>query len=997
MILARRHLRVVLTAAVLLGRPAAALAQGYSPAEAAGHMTVPEELSVELFAAEPLVRQPVAMTFDERGRLWVIQYLQYPNPAGLKRIAVDRYSRTEYDRVPEPPPHGPRGADRITILEDTDADGRADRAKDFVDGLNLASGMLHGNGGIYVLQTPYLLFYADRDRDDVPDGDPEVLLSGFGMQDAHAVANSLAWGPDGWLYGAQGSTVTANIRGISFQQGIWRYHPRSRRFELFAEGGGNTWGLDFDRHGNLLAGTNVGGYALLNQVPGGYYWKSFGKHGELHNPHAFGYLEHVRYADFRGGHVTCGGIVYQGNSFPASFQNRYLAANLLSHAVYWHELEQRGSTFSARHGGELLVANDDWFAPVDVALAPDGAVFVADWHDQRTAHPDPDAQWDRTNGRIYRIQAKDARSLEPFDLAALSTAELIDQLASPSGWHRSTARRLLIERNDTAAVTRLTPGLAEPANLHRLEFLWTLNGMAEIQQPQLVALLADPDEYVRYWAVRSIGDAEQPNDPACRQLAELAHREPSAVVRSQLACTAQRLPAGETLPIVNGLLRHDADADDPQIPLLLWWALERHSAEPAPILTLLADSNLWQHRLLREHLIGRLARRWIVTGRPRDRAACAQLLSLAPTADDRLAIVQGLNAGLPGQHFAEPPEELAPAFNLLWAELPHPPAVVELGLRLGSAAAFEQATSVAVDSTRPEGARVASIKLLGETAATRSTTHLYKLLAASDEPEPIRQSALTALGSCEDARLGEKLLALYGDLPAPLRPRLLDLLASRTTTAHLLLDAIDREVLSPVDISLDHQRQLAAHSDPKLDAPITRIWGKVRAATPDERLAVVRRLNNDLRAASGDPYKGQLLFREHCGKCHELFGEGNKVGPELTAANRSDRDYLLVSLIDPSAQVRKEYLSHVVQTLDGRVLSGIVVEDSSAAITLVDAKNERHIVSKNEIEALEPAATSLMPEGQLEQLTPGQLRDLFSYLQAPAPLAAQTRQPPPTD
>ena len=212
-------------------------------------MTAADGFEVSLYAAEPLVRQPVAIEFDDRGRLWGIQYLQYPNPAELKRIKVDRYSRTVYDRVPEPPPHGPRGADRITILEDSDGDGRADRGKDFVAGLNLATGLAFGQGGVFVLNVPYLLFYPDRERDDVPDGEPEVLLTGFGMEDAHSVANSLTWGPDGWLYGCQGSTVTANIRGTEFQQGVWRYHPLTHEFELFCEGGGNSWGLDFDRHG----------------------------------------------------------------------------------------------------------------------------------------------------------------------------------------------------------------------------------------------------------------------------------------------------------------------------------------------------------------------------------------------------------------------------------------------------------------------------------------------------------------------------------------------------------------------------------------------------------------------------------------------------------------------------------------------------------------------------------------------------------------------------
>ncbi len=180
-----------------------AAAQGYPADEAARHMTVADGFEVQLVAAEPLVRQPVAIEFDDRGRLWAVQYLQYPNPAGLKRVKVDRYSRTIYDKTPEPPPRGTPGDDRITILEDTDGDGRADRSKDFVSGLNLASGLAFGYGGVFVLNAPYLLFYADRNRDDVPDGEPEVLLTGFGIEDAHSVANSLTWGPDGWLYGAR--------------------------------------------------------------------------------------------------------------------------------------------------------------------------------------------------------------------------------------------------------------------------------------------------------------------------------------------------------------------------------------------------------------------------------------------------------------------------------------------------------------------------------------------------------------------------------------------------------------------------------------------------------------------------------------------------------------------------------------------------------------------------------------------------------------------------
>ncbi|MFM7927662.1 MAG: PVC-type heme-binding CxxCH protein, partial [Pirellula sp.] len=418
-----------------------------SPEESLKRMQVPKGLRADLVACEPLISQPVAIDWDDRGRLWVMQYLQYPNPEGLERRQVDRYSRTIYDAIPKAPPHGPRGSDRLTILSDTDADGRMDQAKDFVDGLNLASGFAFGHGGVFVLNVPYLLFYPDQDRDDRPDGDPQVLLEGFGMQDAHSVANSLCFGPDGWLYGCQGSTVTANIRGIEFQQGVWRYHPKSKAFELFCEGGGNCWGLDFDPSGELLYSTNYGGYILVHGVQGAYYVKSFSKHGELHNPYAFGYFQHAPHDNFTGGHVTVGGIVYQADRLGPEYRNKYLAADLLGHGAHWHHLKPNGSTMATAHGGSLLRSNDVWFAPSDLTCGPDGAIYVADWHDARMAHPDPDAQWDRSNGRVYRVTSADApRSIATVDLSKLDDRALLDQLNFSDQWHVRRARQELVRR-----------------------------------------------------------------------------------------------------------------------------------------------------------------------------------------------------------------------------------------------------------------------------------------------------------------------------------------------------------------------------------------------------------------------------------------------------------------------------------------------------------------------------------------------------------------------
>ena len=398
--------------------------QGFAPREAVENMTLAEGLNAKLFASEPEIRQPILVKCDDRGRLWVIQYLQYPNPAGLKRVKVDRYSRTVYDRVPEPPPRGPQGADRITICEDADGDGQADSFKDFVTGLNLCTALEFGDDGVYVLQAPYLLFYADRDGDDRPDGDPTVLLEGFGMEDAQSLANHLTWGPDGWRYGLNGSTTTCRIRGVEFQQGVWRYHPRTNDFVLFCEGGGNCYGLTFVAVGRLFFSSNGG--LCWHGVQGGYYEKSFGKHGPLHNPFAFGYFNPVKHNGFLGSALTGGCVIYQGGLLPKRFDDACIYPNLRANAMRVSRLEREGSTFTTNFQEDFALSSDVWFRPVDCLVGPDGALYAADWCDVNISHTSPKdrSQWyppSRKDGRIWRCLPTGAnpRPMGPLDLEQL--------------------------------------------------------------------------------------------------------------------------------------------------------------------------------------------------------------------------------------------------------------------------------------------------------------------------------------------------------------------------------------------------------------------------------------------------------------------------------------------------------------------------------------------------------------------------------------------------
>jgi putative membrane-bound dehydrogenase-like protein len=985
-----RPLPCLLTAlACWLPLVGSAWAQGYSPEEAVQRMQVPAGFEVQLVAAEPLVRQPVCIEFDDRGRLWVIQYLQYPNPEGLKRTAVDRFSRTKYDRVPQPPPQGPRGADRITILEDSDGDGRMDHGRDFVSGLNLTSGMAFGHDGVFILNVPYLLFYPDKNRDDVPDGDPEVLLTGFGMEDAHSVANSLTFGPDGWLYGCQGSTVTAKIRGIEFQQGVWRYHPQTKEFELFCEGGGNSWGLDFDRAGNLLYSTNYGGHVLLHGVQGGYFIKSFAKHGALHNPHAYGYFDHAPHANFRGGHVTVGGIVYQADAFPESFRGKYIAGDLLGHGVYWHDIQPRGSTFQTAHGGELLVANDTWFAPTDVTIGPDGAIYVADWHDARTAHPDPDAEWDRSNGRIFRIAPKGHPRAAATDFAKLTADELLNLHAHPSQWYVRRARQELARRKGTS----LLPALREQALVGRseaesLEALWSLHVLGGFDESLAMTLLESPHPAVRAWTIRLLGDARGVSEKMAHRLDELAEQEPATAVRQQLASTAARLPAAQALPIINANINRDIDNADPYLPLLWWWSVERHSVSGREeVLRRFVRPTLWKSQLGRETLLTRLIRRYAAEGTSDGLDSVVKLLQAAPDDAARDALWQPILEGLreaPRGQVAQK-HTLAATVLARWQLRKNDPNLTHLAILLGHQEPFTFALATAVDPAADAAQRVRLLGILAESPADSLVDPLLAL-AESDQPEAVRLAALSGLARADNERVAPALIALHGSTKSPtLQNAIRGVLLGRKVSARAWLLAVDRGEIAAERTPLEQVRQVALLEDIQLDALVTQHWGKLTAATREEKLAEVRRLNNDLRAALGNAASGKAVYQKHCAACHQLHGAGTKLGPDLTTANRADREFLLSSLVDPSGVIRKEYVSVVVRTTGGRVLTGLPVAREGGGLTLADAKNERTTLAAADIEELRESAVSLMPDDLYRQLSPSELRDLFAFLQAAQP------------
>jgi len=969
-------------------------ADALTPEEAVKRFKLPEGFSVRCVANEPMIRQPVSMSFDARGRLWVLQYLQYPHYAGLKAVKQDQYLRTVYDKVPEPPPHGPKGADRITILYDPDENGVFRKSKDFVTGLNIASGFCIGNGGVYVAQPPYLLFYPDKNEDDVPDGDPQVLLSGFGMDDTHSLANSLQWGPDGWLYGAAGSTSTCKIKNpakpadppIEFQQGIWRYHPKTKRFELFSEGGGNTYGLDFDHNGQAIAGTNWGGFACLHQMQGAYYVKGFSKHGPLHNPYTYGYFDHIPYANFKGGHVTCGGVLYDADVYPEQYRGQYIAGNLLSSAIYWHKLTPFHSSFKASFGGDLMTTDDNWFRPVDLMLGPDGCIYVADWYDKRAAHLDPVDSWHKSSGRIYRIEYKGGPKYPTFDLRKKSTAELAELLKSPNKWWRNEARRLIAERGDTSVHPKLRKWLLTEKGQLALESLWALAASGGWMEGDFENVGEHPNEYVRAWMIRLIGDEETISESTLETFTRIAQSERSPAVVAQLACTARRFSPQQESDLVTSLMENPLLSEDPLLPLLVWWAMEDGNRRDTTDTVRFPYPSPPNQKLV-NFFNERVARRLMSGNITRGRERIGTLFQLTTGANDDLnPVLRGIATALQAHPLTEVPPALRSPLDQLRKQKPKDLLVLEVLARMQDAPARATLREIVADEKAEQATRLKAIDLLRQVRDPRSE-ELFLDLLANSKSEAIRVGVLGGLDAFDHDSIGEKVLAGYSAYPANVKKRAIQLLLARPNWALLLLKQLESGKFPKGDFTLDHARAAVQLGDKTVTAMVEKRFGKLAPATAGEKQARIGGLNIALNKEKGDPVRGKALFTKHCAACHTLHGEGGKVGPDLTTSDRKNRIYMLTQIVDPSGYIRPEFVVYTVLTKDERKFSGVATE-TGESVTLVNVVNDqvtKTTIAKADIAEMTPSPVSLMPEKLLDSLTEPQVADLFAYLAADAP------------
>lgn len=967
-----------------------------SPEDALKGITPPAGFQVTLFASEPDVHQPIALATDDRGRLWVAENYTYADRA------------TNFDDSMR---------DRIVILEDADGDGSFDKRTVFWDQGRRLTSIEIGYGGVWVLDAPNLLFIPDADQDDVPDGEPVVMLDGWNDDAArHTIVNGLRWGPDGWLYGRNGIMAISNVGvpGASPDQrlpldcGIWRFHPTRHQFEVVCVGTTNPWGMDWDENGQMFFINTVIGH-LWHVIPGARFRRMYGEH---FNPHTYGIIEQTAdhfhwdtnelWHDIRkdgvtimtkttdqagGGHAHCGMTILQGQPFPKTLQGSVLALNFHGRRINRDTLHRHGATYTARHAPDFMKVADPWFRGVEIMTGRAGELFIADWSDVGECHDNDGIH--RTSGRIYRLAPEGNPqeghpTMGPAD--QLSNQQLAEHVASPWEW---LSRKCLLELGERTADSAIDPEIHEYllAKFHsgelerqRLRRLWALHVTGGATPDFLASCLDDTSEHVRCWAIQFLTEEAAPSPAALAKFQSMAENDDSGLVLTWLASALQRLRYDDRWPVALALGRHQEHAEDRVLPLMLWYGVEPAVlANPDRAIEMAVSC---QMPIVREYITRR-----VTLEMERQPEIIEHLLKrLSEPATDPLVIVdvlRGMIEALRGWRKATPVRGWD-TFSA--ANANHDNAEVRrlnraLSLVFGDGRALDELRTIAADGGSELSERRAAIRALVMARDADVVQLLQTLLGDRD----MSRDAINGLAAFGHQETPELLILRFGGFNLPAQRAAINTLVSRPQFASVLLDAvaegsIDRSLVSPFQL-----RQMQSSGDADLSQRVASMWPELAAQSKEKttHIAEFSAMLTPGTLAKANVSAGRLLFNQSCGNCHTLFGEGAKIGPDLTGAQRNNLNYLLENIVDPSATVSENFKLSIVLLEDGRVLNGVVLGRTEKTLTLQTAMDQV-VIQRDEIDEMHESPASMMPDNLLATLSDQQTQDLIAYLMSPA-------------
>jgi uncharacterized protein len=958
------------------------------------HMVVPAGFRVELFAAEPDIGKPICMNWDEQGRLWLCETVDYPN---------------------ELQPPG-QGRDRIRICEDTTGDGRADRFTIFADKLSIPTSLTFSQGGVIVHQAPHTLFLKDTTGDGRADV-RRVLFTGWDTSDTHAGPSNLHYGLDNWMWGMVGYAGFNGRVGDErhrFRQGIYRFKPDGSQLEFLRSTNNNTWGLGFSEEGLVFGSTANRNPSIYLPIPNRYYeavrgW-SAAQLGSIADTHLFRAItDRIRQVDHHNGYTAAAGhALYTARAYPQSYWNRAaFVCEPTGHLVGTFVLSSAGSDFQSTNPFNLLASDDEWTAPIMAEVGPDGQVWVIDWYNYIVQHNPTPAGFrtgkgnayitdlrDKKHGRIYRVVYEGSKAETPVNLKDASPEQLVATLAHDNMFWRKHAQRLLVERGNQDVVPALLELVGDTTvdpiglNTGAIHALWTLHGLGALdgEKPAAtaaaIAALQHPSAGVRRNAVEVL--TRQPATVDAILKAGLLEDADAQVRLAALLALSEMRPNAQAATVVVKFLRQPANVQDRWIRDAATSAAAAHDLH---FLKAIAESGLPESSRMAT-LIGIVAEHY-ARGGPADSVG-SLLLALAE-AERHIAdaVISGFGAGWPQNRPVELTEQQEQAAARLLTTLS--PGVqgqlVRLAATWGSQAFEKHAEQItqsllaaAADETQSDEQRIATARQLIEFRPEdrQAAAKLLEVVSARTSPA-LGAGVIDALALSRSPETGAAIIERLAGLTPAIRAAALRVLLSRAEWTRDLLKAAEEGQVALSDLSLDQKQALAAHPDATIAARAGELLKRGGGLPNPDRAKVLAELL-PLTDRTGDAALGKTVFQKHCAKCHTHRGEGTKVGPDLTGMAVHPKAELLTHIIDPSRSVEGNYRAYTVVTQQGRIFTGMLASETRTSIELFDTEGKRHAILRDDIEELAASNKSIMPEGFEKQMPADELVNLLEFL-----------------
>jgi putative membrane-bound dehydrogenase-like protein len=948
---------------------------------------VVDDFEMQLLAAEPMVVDPVAVAYDENGVAYVAEMRDYPY--------ADAETAEDWAEQTNQAPLG-----RIRVLEDTDGDGRFDESVVFADSLSWPTGIAVWQGGVYVTAAPHIWYLKDatgNHRADVR----QKIYTGFRKYNIQATINNLRYGLDHKIYGAgstNGGTVSTvgdpTAEPVKLSRNDFRFDPNSRAFERLS--GAGRYGHTFDNEGNRFIASPYRPF-MHAVVPFRYLERnSFIQIETALNdvtdvddetrvykespPQPWRAIRAERRAasssssdpDRGFGHWTgaSGSMLYRGDAYAEDYRENIFIGEVANNIVHRRMMSDDGVTFTsarADSGREFVASTDTWFRPVNATNAPDGTLHILDMYREFIEHPwslpdDIHAQLDLTSGRdrgrIYRLAPPGFEAPNPPQLGSASTERLVSLLTHESSWWRTTAHRLIYERQDVSAVGPLREMLdTESVAVGRIRALWSLEGLDALQPRDIIRALNDPSPAVRQNAVRV---AEREINASDRVLDAVLARanDPSIRVRYQAALTLGGL---NNTQAVRGLANIAArDGESPWVRTAVLTARPELSHRLlADLLSRPASDLSTGHHELFQGLAS-------VVGERNRRNELDNLLQTTDRLSDdrravRDAILQGLGSGLSSND-----RTLLSAARTTGNQ-------AETQIQQ----AVEESRELALDEGAPTPERTTAVHVLGYATSHHDWTDTFAPLLQPTQPIPVQEAALRVIGRSSSPRAVQLLLDQWENLTPTVRNQAVGVFMQTSDRVAALLDALETNRVSPSQISSTARSQLLEYSDSTLRH---RAQDILTDAAQSPRSEVIAKYEKQLAPAEGDPARGEEIYRAQCSSCHTFQGMGSSLGPPLETVQDKNPEELLMQIFDPAREITPGYELYLLELDDGRTLQGTIANESPTGITLNQPGGVVRTVLRNNIESLSATGRSPMPEGLERALSPADVNDLLAFI-----------------